>query len=80
MIFMTIFMTIFMMISRMIFRRVFGRVFRRFKKNSYLMLCATFDVTHISRTHNDAMRAARSYKGQFNLANGDQFRTILLEI
>ena len=44
------------------------------------MLCATFDVTHISRTHNDAMRSVRSYKGQFNLANGDQFRTILLEI
>ena len=28
----------------------------------------------------DSIYSVRSYKGQFNLANGDQFRTFLLEI
>ena len=36
-----------------------------------------FSTINIFAVHKDAMR---SYKGQFNLANGDQFRTILLEI
>ena len=38
-------------------------------------------MSHTLAVHTtNAMRSVRSYKGQFNLANGDQFRTILLEI
>ena len=49
-------------------------------KNAYFHYMQTWFDAQLDQKILDGIYSVRSYKGQFNLANGDQFRTFLLEI